>query len=99
MSDDEFMVLVASTFASHSFMAPASIESANPRRIRFLPRRFSLVVRRADAYLHRSRRHRPISRGRERLQFRRRCALACEVLERHRGLRAHTWVIIVEQLA
>src|SRR5262249_5005030 len=37
--------------------------------------------------------------GRERLQFRGRCALAREVLERHQRLGAHARVVVVEQLA
>src|SRR6516162_1628609 len=39
-----------------------------------------------DAYLRHSRRYSPISRGRERLQLRRRRALAREVIQRHQGL-------------
>src|ERR1700730_14879145 len=42
-----------------------------------------------------SRRHSRISLGRERLQLRRRCALAREVLQRHQRLRAHARVIVV----
>ena len=37
--------------------------------------------------------------GRERLQFRGRCARAREVLERHQRLGAHTRVVVVEQFA
>ena len=40
-----------------------------------------------------------INRGRQRLQFRRRSALAREVSQRHQRLGAHARVIVIEQLA
>ena len=71
----------------------------DPRRMTLLPLRFGIVVQRAHAYLRHSRRRSRISRGRERLQLRRWCALAREVLQCHQGLHAHARVIVVEQFA